>query len=92
MTAGRRRACAAGRRRPVYSTLGVPEIWRYEVKRRRAVISVLRHGAYVEVANSRAFPMMTGDVIATFLEQSKTEGQGAALQAFRRSIRKTSCE
>jgi hypothetical protein len=67
----------------------VPEIWRDEVKRRRAPIYELRNAAYVEVPISRAFPMLTGDVIATFLEQSKTQGQPAALQAFRRSIRRT---
>lgn len=77
---------------PIYSMLMVPEIWRYEVKRRRVLIYELRNAAYVEVAISRVFPMLTGDVIATFLEQSKTEGQRAALQAFRRSIRTTSGE
>jgi hypothetical protein len=45
------------------------------------------HESYVEVAFSRAFPILTGDVIATFLEQSQTQGQRAALAAFRRWIR-----
>jgi len=49
---------------PIYAILGVPEIWRYEVARRRVLIHELRNAAYVEVAASRFFPVMTGELMA----------------------------
>jgi Uma2 family endonuclease/predicted nucleotidyltransferase len=72
---------------PIYAALMVPEIWRYDAKGHRTLMYELLHESYVEVAFSRAFPILTGDVIATFLEQSQTQGQRAALAAFRRWIR-----
>ncbi len=71
----------------VYSTLGVPEIWRYDTRRRRARIYELREGAYVEIPSSRFFPILTGAALVEFIEQSKTQGHKAALAAFRQWIR-----
>ena len=69
---------------PIYSTFGVPEIWRYDSKRHRSVMYELRGKSYAEITASRFFPILTVDVLADFVEQSKTQGQKTALAAFRR--------
>jgi Uma2 family endonuclease len=76
------------RKFPIYATFGVPEIWRYLVRRKEAQIFALRDGAYVEIPASRFFPILTGAVLARFIEQSSTHGQTAALAAFRRWVKK----
>jgi Uma2 family endonuclease len=72
---------------PIYSAFRVPEIWRYDVQRSRAVMYELRGGSYVEIPSSRSFPILTSDALANFIEQSKTQGQKAALAAFRRWLK-----
>lgn len=64
-----------------YAALGVPEIWRYDEQ--RAQIYHLIEGSYVESPNSLAFSVLTAEALTIFLEQSKTEGQSAALKSFR---------
>jgi len=70
---------------PIYAALGVPEIWRYDGK--RAVIYHLDGQAYVEAAASLSFPCLTAKAMTEFLERSKTQGQSAALAAFRLHLR-----
>ena len=65
----------------IYSAFGVPEIWRYDGE--RAYIYQLADKAYVEVRASLAFPSLTAYALTEFIEQSKTQGQTAALAAFR---------
>jgi Uma2 family endonuclease len=65
----------------VYAALGVPEIWTYDG--RAVKILVLERERYLESAHSLAFPVLTSETLARFLEQSKTEGQTAALASFR---------
>jgi len=74
---------------PVYTALGVPELWLYNCRRTRAFIYELRDQSYVEIPTSRFFPILTGSVLADFIEQSKTQGQRAALSAFRKWIKQT---
>jgi Uma2 family endonuclease len=69
---------------PIYATLGVPEIWRYDTKHKRVQMYELKENSYVEIPSSRSFPILTGEVIVEFTEQSKTEGQKAAMAAFRK--------
>ncbi|PYS90952.1 MAG: hypothetical protein DMF64_13565 [Acidobacteria bacterium] len=66
---------------PIYAALGVPEIWRYDG--RAAQFFQLAGAVYEEIEHSRAFPMLTAGVLTEFIEQSKTQGQSAALDAFR---------
>jgi Uma2 family endonuclease len=66
---------------PVYAALGVPEIWIYD--NRSITILHLEGQEYAERANSLAFPILTGEVLARFLEVNKTEGQSVALSQFR---------
>ena len=69
---------------PVYATLGVPEIWRYVSKRKSVLMYELRDGEYVDIPASRSFPMLTPQVLADFLEQSKADGRTKVLAMFRR--------
>jgi len=75
------------RKFPIYLAFGVPEIWRYDGDRARVEIYQIREGAYVGTQSSRFFPILTTDVLLDFLERSKTEGQTAALAAFRNWMR-----
>jgi len=70
---------------PIYAALGVPEIWRYDGS--QAYFYHLSGEQYVEASHSRAFPFLAGAVLAQFIEQSKTEGQDAALEATREWVR-----
>jgi Uma2 family endonuclease len=69
---------------PIYATFDVPEIWRCDVKRNEVRMYELNDAkSYVEIPSSRSFPILTNSVLADFIEQSRTEGQMAALAAFR---------
>ena len=72
----------------IYSVLRVPEIWRYDVKHGRFHMYELQGTAYVEIPSSRSFPILTGETIAAFIDQTKTQGQKAALAAFRQWLKK----
>src|SRR5947209_2864743 len=65
----------------IYAAVGVQEIWRYDGE--RAYIYKRADQVYVEVAASLAFPSLTSDALTEFIEQSKTQGQTAALAAFK---------
>ena len=66
---------------PIYAALRVPEIWRYDGKTME--FFGLAGDRYVTAPTSRAFPFVSGPVLAEFLDQSKREGQDAAIDAFR---------
>jgi Uma2 family endonuclease len=70
---------------PIYAALGVPEIWRYDGS--QAYFYHLADEQYVETSHSRSFPFLTSAVLAQLIEQSKTEGQDAALDAARVWVR-----
>ena len=67
---------------PIYAALSVPEIWRYDGE--QAQVYNLVGEAYIEAPASRFFAVVTGEVLAEFIEQSKRQGQSVALMAFRR--------
>ena len=69
----------------IYAGMGVPEVWRYDEE--RTYIYRLTEQEYVEVSASPTFPFLTSDALTQFLEQSKTEGQTAALRSFRDWLR-----
>lgn len=71
----------------IYATFEVPEVWRYDATRSQMVIYELEGRSYVQVPASRAFPILTSELLASFLDQSKTGGQQAALTAFRHWLR-----
>jgi Uma2 family endonuclease len=69
----------------IYAALGVPEIWRYDGE--KAHFYQLSETSYQEIQSSIAFPLLTAEDLTRFLEQSKTEGQTAAVAAFLKSLR-----
>lgn len=77
---------ASTAKRDFYAHIGVPEIWRYDGRR----LQILQWTAsgYVETSHSPAFPVLTAKRLTQALEQSKTQGQSAALRAFRKWLRK----
>ena len=47
----------------------------------------IRGEQYIDTSHSQAFPFLTGAILAQFIEQSKTKGQDAALDAAREWVR-----
>ena len=70
---------------PIYATLGVPELWRYDGE--QTEFYALQDAEYQLVPASRAFPILTPEVLTGFLAQSKAEGQTAALRSFQQWLR-----
>ena len=70
---------------PIYATLGVPEIWRYDGITMR--LYKLAGESYELIQNSLTFPLLTAEDLTQCLERSKTEGQTAAAAAFRQMLR-----
>lgn len=75
----------SARKLPIYAGLGVTEIWHYDERRLR--ILHLIEGQWTEASASRAFPLLTADLLTRLLEQSKTQGQSAALASLRDWLR-----
>jgi Uma2 family endonuclease len=69
----------------IYAALLVPEIWRHDRTTFR-FYELVGHD-YHEIAESRALPGLTPTMLASALEQSVTDGQTAALRAFRERCR-----
>jgi Uma2 family endonuclease len=70
---------------PIYASMGVPEIWRYDGK--AAHFYKLAGESYEVMPESIAFPGFTAQDFAHYLERSIIEGQTAAAKAFRRMLR-----
>jgi Uma2 family endonuclease len=70
---------------PPYVALGVPEIWRYDGHTTR--FYKLAGENYEVIQDSLAFPLLTSEDLAQYLELSKVKGQTLALKAFRQVLR-----
>lgn len=69
----------------IYAALGVPELWRYQ--RQSLQVYQLVEGKYQKCDRSLAFPLLPVAEIPSFIEQSRTIGQRAAVRLFRQRIR-----
>lgn len=69
----------------IYAALGVTEIWLYDGE--RATFFRLVGDEYQEIADSIALPSLTASALTDYIAQSETQGQSAALKAFRRWCR-----
>ena len=69
----------------IYAALGVPELWRYQ--RQSLQVYHLVEGKYQKCDRSLAFPLLPVGEIPSFIEQSRTIGQRAAVRLFRQRIR-----
>jgi len=75
---------------PIYAALGVPEIWRYDDKRKRLQIYELDEESYREIDRSRSFPVLTPDLLSDFMGRAAKLGQKRALAGFRQWAREQS--
>ena len=55
----------------VYAELGVPEIWFYDDDDESARVLALRHGVYESIVHSVAFPMVTAEILQTFVQRGR---------------------
>ena len=69
----------------IYAAIGVPEIWRY--RRESLQVYQLVDGKYEKCEISLAFPFLPVAEIPSFIEQSRTVGQRAAVRLFRQRIK-----
>jgi len=69
----------------IYSSLGVPELWRY--REQTLQIYQLVEQEYQLTDKSLAFPFLPVTEIPGFIEQSKTIGQRKTVRLFRQRIR-----
>jgi Uma2 family endonuclease len=74
-------------RLPIYSALGVPEVWRFDGEKMVMLYRV--DGKYKEVAASIALPIVTPEILQTWLTQATTMGETTWVKALRRWIRET---
>ncbi len=65
---------------PIYATLGVPEIWRYDGQ--TSTISVLQEDQYATVPHSQALPLLSSQILTGFLTRLREEGELQVLLAF----------
>ncbi|NEO69110.1 Uma2 family endonuclease [Moorena sp. SIO3H5] len=68
-------------RLPIYSRLGVPEIWCYDSG--KLTIYLLEEGEYVEQAKSRVFPELPIQELPSLIERHRADGRRAILRSVR---------
>jgi Uma2 family endonuclease len=72
---------------PIYATLKVPEIWRYDGKKLTVFSFQRDHNNYQELNQSPTFPWLELDIIPNLINQSLQRGETASLRQFRQWIR-----
>jgi Uma2 family endonuclease len=72
---------------PIYASLQVPEIWRYNGRSLQVFVLDLAKREYNQVTISPTFPQLNIEVIPQLISQSLIVGETATLKAFRDSIR-----
>ena len=70
---------------PIYSRLGVQEIWWFDGK--VAKFYVLDNGSYEEVSSSRKFPFLTANALPAFLRQGKDSDITDMVREFRQWVK-----
>jgi Uma2 family endonuclease len=70
----------------IYAALKIREIWRYDGTKSQLLFYELHRASYREIGRSTVLPRLRPSMIQHAIEQSKTQGQTAALAAFRRSL------
>ncbi len=67
-------------RLPVYATLRVPELWRYDG--RKVVFYGLSRGKYVALRHSKAFPFLRAADLMRFLDMRHDTDENSVIRAF----------
>jgi Uma2 family endonuclease len=69
----------------IYQAIGVPEVWTY--RRNTLKIQVLQDGQYVDVTNSRSFPLVNVEQLNQWIEMRKSETDLTVLKDVQRFCR-----
>jgi Uma2 family endonuclease len=69
---------------PIYASLGISEIWRYDSKRMQ--FYELSNATYHEIRASRSLVGLTPAMLEAAFERNKTVGQDVALESFRQQL------
>lgn len=77
-------------RLPIYCALGIPEVWRFDGE--AMVLLALVNGEYQAVPTSIALPMVTSEVLQTWLTQAITMGETSWAKALRHWVREQGSE
>ncbi len=64
-------------RLPLYAELGIPEVWRYQIRRRSLWFGSLKNGEYVEIDRSLCLPKLTPDIVLDLVDEARKRGQTA---------------
>jgi Uma2 family endonuclease len=72
---------------PIYSNLGIPEIWRYDGDRLAVFVLQPESGQYEPVDRSPTFPFLPLEQVPLVIERSLAVGETAALKEFRQWLR-----
>lgn len=72
---------------PIYSNLGIPEIWRYDGDRLAVFVLQPESGQYEPVDQSPTFPFLSVEQVPLVIERSLAIGETAALREFRQWLR-----
>lgn len=72
---------------PIYSNLGIPEIWRYDGDRLAVFVLQRESGQYESVDRSPTFPFLPLEQVPLVIERSLAIGETAALKEFRQWLR-----
>ncbi|WP_254721780.1 PDDEXK family nuclease [Kovacikia minuta] len=72
---------------PIYSQLGVPEIWRYT--KQGVQLLQLQDGTYNPCEYSPTFPFVSGAILNQFLQQAETQDDNTVIRSWRKWVRET---
>jgi Uma2 family endonuclease len=79
-------SASSSRRLPIYSTLGIPEVWRCDGER-ITFLSLCPDGEYQPIARSLSFPRLSSADLDSFLAKYDATGENALLREFRQWVR-----
>ncbi len=74
-------------KRPIYASLGVPELWRYQGQKLQVFVLSSPALTYIEAQESPTFPLLALDMIPQFIKQSLIDGETITLRSFRAWVR-----
>ncbi|MDS3860682.1 Uma2 family endonuclease [Thermosynechococcaceae cyanobacterium BACA0444] len=75
-------------RLPIYASLGIPEVWRYDGKTLQYYL--LEQGSYYHRVTSLIFPQIPAPVFVEFLQKRLEIGETQTLQEFRAWVKRNS--
>lgn len=72
---------------PIYASVGVPEIWRYDGRSLQVFILSQPNSIYTPTQQSPTFPVFDLNMVSQLIEQSLIDGETQTLRSFRTWVR-----